>query len=197
MAFDLEWYATPSPTPLEPAGDRAGVEVGYEQHGVVHGAIDVLGEAAIEFTEVPAHRWHRWVTSGDVSSRPRAAGAPGGRRPHRSASALRIPGREHQRPRAHLPRLEPASAPPDTRQRRRNQTGGTAQTGGDLLHGLAELVAEQPRVVRVLGIGAHRARRARPRRRRRGCASGRHAHPAGSPRPPRPPTSARCRGTSR
>jgi len=68
VAFDLEWYATAAPTPLEPAGDRAGVEVGYEQHGVVHGAIDVLGEAAIEFTEVPAHRWHRWVTSGDASS---------------------------------------------------------------------------------------------------------------------------------
>jgi len=68
VAFDLEWYATASPTPLEPPGDRAGIEVGYEQQGVVHGAIDVLGEPAIELTEVPAHRWHRWVTSDDVST---------------------------------------------------------------------------------------------------------------------------------
>lgn len=62
IAFDLEWYATGPATPLEPSGDRAAVDVGYEQAGVVHGAIDVLGEARLELTEVRGHRWHRWTT---------------------------------------------------------------------------------------------------------------------------------------
>jgi hypothetical protein len=62
IAFDLEWYATGPGTPLEPAGDRAAVDVGYEQVGVVHGAIEILGEAPVELTEVPAHRWHRWTS---------------------------------------------------------------------------------------------------------------------------------------
>ncbi len=62
IAFDLEWYATGPATPLEPSGDRAAVDVGYEQVGVVHGAIDVLGEARLELTEVRGHRWHRWTT---------------------------------------------------------------------------------------------------------------------------------------
>jgi len=62
IAFDLEWYATGPATPLEPAGDRAAVDIGYEQVGVVHGAIDILGEARLEFTEVPGHRWHRWTS---------------------------------------------------------------------------------------------------------------------------------------
>lgn len=61
IAFDVEWYATGEPTPLEPAGERAAVDVGYEQVGVVHGAIDVLGEPTLELVEVPAHRWHRWT----------------------------------------------------------------------------------------------------------------------------------------
>ncbi len=60
IAFDLEWYATGRPSPIEPAGDRAAIDVGYEQAGVVHGAIDVLGEPRIELVEVPARRWHRW-----------------------------------------------------------------------------------------------------------------------------------------
>ena len=51
IAFDLEWYAD---GPLFPITD------GYEQAGVVHGRIDVAGDAAIELAEVPAHRWHRW-----------------------------------------------------------------------------------------------------------------------------------------
>ena len=62
IAFDLEWYATGPPTPIEPVGDRAGIDSGYEQLGVVHGAIEVLGEPRLELTEVPAHRWHRWTT---------------------------------------------------------------------------------------------------------------------------------------
>lgn len=62
IAFDLEWYATGPATPIEPAGDRAGTDSGYEQPGVVHGAIEVLGERRLELAEVPAHRWHRWTT---------------------------------------------------------------------------------------------------------------------------------------
>jgi hypothetical protein len=34
---------------------------GYRQDGVVHGRIDVLGEPAIDLTEVAARRWHRWT----------------------------------------------------------------------------------------------------------------------------------------
>ncbi len=52
IAFDLEWYAASAAT---------DIVNGYEQAGVVHGAIEVLGEPTIEFSEVPAHRWHRWV----------------------------------------------------------------------------------------------------------------------------------------
>jgi hypothetical protein len=61
IAFDLEWYATRPPSPLEPPGERAAVEFGYEQVGVVHGAIEILGEPSLELTEIPAHRWHRWT----------------------------------------------------------------------------------------------------------------------------------------
>ncbi len=56
IAFDLEWYATAPPSPFE---------TGYEQDGVVHGAIEVLGDATIELAEVPGRRWHRWVSTGD------------------------------------------------------------------------------------------------------------------------------------
>ena len=62
IAFDLEWYAMAPATPLEPTGDRAAVDAGYEQVGVVHGAIEILGEARLELTEVPGHRWHRWTS---------------------------------------------------------------------------------------------------------------------------------------
>lgn len=62
IAFDLEWYATGPATLLEPLDDRATVDVGYEQIGVVHGAIEVHGERRVELTEVPAHRWHRWTS---------------------------------------------------------------------------------------------------------------------------------------
>jgi len=53
IAFDLEWYAVGSPT---------AIADGYEQPGLVHGAIEVLGEPTIELSEVPGHRWHRWVS---------------------------------------------------------------------------------------------------------------------------------------
>jgi hypothetical protein len=51
-AFDLEWYATGPPT---------DVADGYEQAGVVHGAIERAGRPPLELSEVPAHRWHRWT----------------------------------------------------------------------------------------------------------------------------------------
>ncbi len=44
IAFDLEWYAESVPS---------AIEDGYEQTGVVHGAIEVLGEPTIELAEVP------------------------------------------------------------------------------------------------------------------------------------------------
>jgi hypothetical protein len=62
IAFDLEWYATGA------AGSLVGrdeLAEGYEQAGVVHGVIDVLGEPRLELAEIPAHRWHRWTTVGD------------------------------------------------------------------------------------------------------------------------------------
>jgi hypothetical protein len=58
IAFDLEWYATAAATSLGAPGDSVD---GYEQAGVVHGAIDVLGEPRLELAEIPAHRWHRWA----------------------------------------------------------------------------------------------------------------------------------------
>jgi len=57
IAFDLEWYASAAPT---------GIADGYEQPGVVHGAIEVLGEPTIELVEVPAHRWHRWADTAEA-----------------------------------------------------------------------------------------------------------------------------------
>jgi hypothetical protein len=59
IAFDLEWYATGPAESLEIAADMSS---GYEQTGVVHGVIEILGEPAVELTEVPAQRWHRWST---------------------------------------------------------------------------------------------------------------------------------------
>lgn len=51
MATDLEWYATELPIEI----DR-----GYEQVGVVHGLVELLGRPNIELHEVPGHRCHRW-----------------------------------------------------------------------------------------------------------------------------------------
>ncbi len=61
IAFDLEWYATATPVELD---DLVGADDGYQQVGVVHGAIEILGEPKIELSEVPAHRWHRWAVDG-------------------------------------------------------------------------------------------------------------------------------------
>ena len=52
VAFDLEWYATAAPTP---------VNDGYEQQGVVHGVVELGRRPRRELSEVPAHRWHRWT----------------------------------------------------------------------------------------------------------------------------------------
>lgn len=56
MACDLEWYAI---------GGATVIEDGYEQVGVVHGLIELLGRPDIVLTEVPAHRWRRWSTDHD------------------------------------------------------------------------------------------------------------------------------------
>lgn len=65
IALDLEWYAT------DDAADIAGDHVdGYQQAGVVHGAIEVLGEPTTELVEVPAARWHRWTATPDEAMGP-------------------------------------------------------------------------------------------------------------------------------
>ncbi|MFK7919702.1 MAG: hypothetical protein AB8G14_16625 [Ilumatobacter sp.] len=56
IALDLEWYATGAPREI--VGDHVD---GYQQPGVVHGVIEVLGEPTIELAEAPAARWHRWT----------------------------------------------------------------------------------------------------------------------------------------
>lgn len=58
IALDLEWYATGDAVDI--SGDHVD---GYQQEGVVHGAIEVLGEPTIELVEAPAARWHRWTGS--------------------------------------------------------------------------------------------------------------------------------------
>jgi len=63
IAFDLEWYATGEARRLDDA-----TTPGYEQPGVVHGRIEVLGEPAIEVAEIPARRWHRWTDPADPPS---------------------------------------------------------------------------------------------------------------------------------
>ena len=70
MAFDLEWYAASLPSRLEPPGERAAREFGYEQRGVVHGTIEMVSEPSIELSEIPAHRWHRWVRRGEPGDVP-------------------------------------------------------------------------------------------------------------------------------
>lgn len=65
IAFDLEWYAVAPPTGAvaDDAGSGTVTRVGgYTQSGVVHGAIEILGEPPLELVEVPARRWHRWTT---------------------------------------------------------------------------------------------------------------------------------------
>ena len=63
IAFDLEWYATGPPTAI--ADERLDADDGYEQAGVVHGRIEILGEPPLDLAEVPAHRWHRWAIDPD------------------------------------------------------------------------------------------------------------------------------------
>lgn len=58
IAFDLEWYAIAPPTALGEA--ELGADDGYEQAGVVHGRVEILGEPPLDLAEVPARRWHRW-----------------------------------------------------------------------------------------------------------------------------------------
>ncbi|MEM1333892.1 MAG: hypothetical protein AAGG08_10570 [Actinomycetota bacterium] len=60
IAFDLEWYAT-SPA-LALTGADLAADAGYEQLGVVHGRVEILGEDPLDLTEVPGRRWHRWST---------------------------------------------------------------------------------------------------------------------------------------
>lgn len=56
IGFDLEWYAIGGVTLTAETGDGAG----YEQRGVVHGVVEVVGRPTLEFVEAPARRWHRW-----------------------------------------------------------------------------------------------------------------------------------------
>lgn len=58
LAFDLEWYATGPPAPADH---------GYQQAGVVHGVVEVLGQAPVELVEAPGHRWHRWREGCDLA----------------------------------------------------------------------------------------------------------------------------------
>ena len=71
IAFDLEWYAAGGPVGLDPSPDLSS---GYEQAGVVHGSIEILGEPTVELTEVPAARWHRWTTALDGATAGRELG---------------------------------------------------------------------------------------------------------------------------
>lgn len=64
IAFDLEWYATAAPKLIEPSSGATSTTSAYEQVGVVHGTIEILGEDRLELVELPAHRWHRWVDDG-------------------------------------------------------------------------------------------------------------------------------------
>ena len=73
VAFDLEWYATGPGKELQPPS-ASTPWIGYEQPGVVHGVVDLHGEAPLEFAEIPAHRWHRWSIETGAGS-PGAFGA--------------------------------------------------------------------------------------------------------------------------
>lgn len=57
IASDLEWYATGPAVPI-PGSDVTG----YEQPGVVHGAVELLA-GPLDLTELPASRTHRWSTA--------------------------------------------------------------------------------------------------------------------------------------
>ncbi len=53
VASDLEWYGTAGATSLDSG-------TGYQQVGVMHGVVEVLGRPTIEIEEVSAWRCHRW-----------------------------------------------------------------------------------------------------------------------------------------
>lgn len=57
MACDVEWYAI---------GGATAIDHGYEQVGVAHGDVELLGRPDLRFEEAPAHRWRRWLTSGSL-----------------------------------------------------------------------------------------------------------------------------------
>ena len=86
IAFDLEWYATGD---AEPLSTPHATTPGYQQPGVVHGRIEILGEAPLDVAEIPAHRWHRWTEGTDPSepmaplSLPEAVAHTGVRAPFR------------------------------------------------------------------------------------------------------------------
>ena len=61
MAMDLEWYAVET---VEETGD------GYQQRGVVHGLVELLGRPHLELAEIPAQRWHRWGGDPDLGPVP-------------------------------------------------------------------------------------------------------------------------------
>lgn len=54
MASDVEWYAI---------GGATEIADGFEQIGVAHGEIELLGRPNVDLVEVPAHRWRRWTDS--------------------------------------------------------------------------------------------------------------------------------------
>lgn len=72
VAFDIEWYATAPPQP---------VDSGYSQAGVVHGVIELAGTPGLHLEEVPGERWHRWGEQLDPVSLPEAFAHSGVRAP--------------------------------------------------------------------------------------------------------------------
>ncbi len=66
IAFDLEWYATGSPSALSGTQVPPG-SCGYEQPGEVFGEIEVLDDEPVRFHGAPAHRWHRWLDPWDAA----------------------------------------------------------------------------------------------------------------------------------
>ena len=73
VASDLEWYATASAASFDSG-------TGYQQVGVMHGVVEVLGRPTIEIEEVSAWRCHRWWPIGSEPS--------GGLFPRRSAQQV-------------------------------------------------------------------------------------------------------------
>ena len=61
MAADVEWYAI---------GGATAIADGYEQVGVAHGEIEILGRQDVRFDEAPAHRWRRWTAADSLGPVP-------------------------------------------------------------------------------------------------------------------------------